>query len=113
MGRNREDALDEVIKAARLRMKLTREQYAEMIDLSPRRIMAIENEDKTPLFETLVRMIRVLGVDANAIFYPETAKPDTLVGQLTRLLPQCGERELRAITALVQTWLTDKETGQS
>jgi len=108
MGRNNKGALGEAVKAARLAMKLTREQFAEKIDLSPRRVMAIENEGKTPSYDTLVKMIRVLGIDANAVFYPENAKQETLAGQLSRLLPQCEERELRAIIALVQTLRTEK-----
>ena len=108
MERSTNDALGAVIKSARLGMKLTREQFAEMVNLSPRYIMSIENENKKPAFDKLCRIIRALGVNANDIFYPENTGTETTAGRVSRLLSQCGEHEIKAVAALVETLLTEK-----
>ena len=109
MERIEYDNLGKVIKSARLDMKLTREQFAEIVSLSPRYIMSIENENKKPAYDKLCKIIRALGVNANDIFYPEKAKAETATVRLSRLLPQCDEREIKAITALVETLLIEKD----
>ena len=107
MVRKDKDALGTVIKSARLDMNLTREKFAEMVDLSPRYIMSIENENRKPAFDKLYRIIRALGICSDDIFYPENAGADTQTGRLSRLLLQCEERDIKAITALVETFLTE------
>ena len=109
MVRNTKDTLGEVIKSARLEMKLTREKFAEMIDLSPRYLMSIENENRKPAFETLCRMIRALGVRADDIFYPENAGENATAARVSRLLLQCEEHEIKAVAALVETLLAEKK----
>jgi DNA-binding XRE family transcriptional regulator len=90
-------------------MKLTQEKFAEMVDVSPRYIMSIENENKKPSFFNLYKIIRALGVNANDIFYPESRTAETSAERLSRLLAQCGERDIKAVTALVETLLHEKE----
>ena len=63
-------------------MKLTREQFAEMVNLSPRYLMSIENENKKPAFDTLCRIVRALGVNANNIFIPKQRKQKLRRGML-------------------------------
>jgi DNA-binding XRE family transcriptional regulator len=110
MERNGKSALGPVIKAARVERKLTQEKLGELVELGQRHIMSIENEEKKPSFDKLHEIIRVLGIDANLIFYPENpVSGNTPVGQLVRLLSQCGERELKIITTLVETYLSERE----
>jgi len=110
MERNTKDALGGVIKSARNSRKLTQEKLGELVDLGQRHIMSIENEEKRPSYDKLYEIVRVLGIDANTIFYPEkNVSGDDPAGRLARLLSQCGERELRIITALVESYLTERE----
>ena len=102
------DALGEVLKSARRERKMTQEKLGEIVDLSQRYIMSIENEHKKPSFDKLFMMIRTLGVNANNIFYPERPEDDTSLGSLFRMISQCDERELRLITAIVETILVEK-----
>jgi transcriptional regulator with XRE-family HTH domain len=108
MERNSKNTLGKVLKSARLDMNLTREKFAEMVGLTPRYIMSIENEGKRPSYDTLYKLIRALGVRADDIFYPEHAGEDTTAGRVSRLLPQCGEHEIKAVAALVETLLSEK-----
>lgn len=47
MMHNDLDSLGEILKAARKSNNLTREQLAERINISPRYLMSIENENKS------------------------------------------------------------------
>jgi transcriptional regulator with XRE-family HTH domain len=107
MVRNENDALGEIIKSARVKMRLTQEQFAEMVEVSPRYITSIENENKRPAYNKLFLIIRTLGLNANDIFYPEMRTDDTSTQRLYRLLSQCKERDIKAITALVETLLSE------
>jgi len=109
MVHNCENTLGANIKAARIEMKLTQEQLAEKVELSLRYIMSIENENRKPAYDKLFRIIRALGIDANDIFYPEKTLSDTSAERLYRLVCQCNEREIKAITAQVEVLLSDLE----
>ncbi|MDR3287946.1 MAG: helix-turn-helix domain-containing protein [Peptococcaceae bacterium] len=102
MGRNAEDTLGKTIKSARLERGWTREKFAEMVGLSPRYVMSIENENKKPSYKKLFKLIRTLGVPADAIFYPEKAIEDVQTQRLLHMLEQCEEWEIKGIIAMVE-----------
>ena len=110
MERNARKALGRIIKSARKSRKLTQDILGELVNLGQRHIMSIENEEKGTSFESLYAIIRVLGIDANLIFYhdKEAETEDTTAGRLSRLLVQCDERELQIITALGETILRER-----
>ena len=108
MGLNSFDRLGSILKSARKTKGLTREQLAEIINISPRYLMSIENENKKPSYDVLFRLVRELGISADAIFYPENQYIDTKVEQLIRLLYLCDDRELKIATATVKALLENK-----
>lgn len=57
------------IKDARHTAGLTQEALAEQIGITPRYIMAIENENKQPSMLVLYKLIRTLKISADAIFF--------------------------------------------
>ena len=63
--------LGSILKAARKAKGLTREQLAEIMSITPRYLMSIENENKKPSYDVLFRLVRELGISADTIFYPE------------------------------------------
>lgn len=93
------DSLGCILKAARKDRELTREQLAEIINITPRYLMSIENENKKPSYDVLFRLVRELGISADTIFYPENQHVDTKVEHLVRLLYLCDDRELKIATA--------------
>ncbi len=105
---NSNDALGAVIQAGRDRMSVSREVFAERIDISKRYLTSLENEEQKPSFQILYTIIRELGVDANAIFYPENAETDTDAERVYRLLSQCKKHEIEAVAALVEKLLSGK-----
>jgi len=102
------DRLGVILKAARKNNNLTREQLAERINISPRYLMSIENENKKPSYNVLFRLIRELGISADTIFYPEGKYTTTEIDQFTRLLYQCDERDLKILAATAKALLETK-----
>ncbi|MPM05397.1 hypothetical protein SDC9_51687 [bioreactor metagenome] len=105
MERNQIDKLGPIIKAARKSRGHTREQLAERIHITPRYLMSIENENQKPSYDVLFRLIRELGISADSIFYPEIESSDSNVENLIRLIYQCKERDIEAVSAAVKTLL--------
>ncbi|ACV62383.1 transcriptional regulator, XRE family [Desulfofarcimen acetoxidans DSM 771] len=109
MELNNSDRLGSILKTARKTKGLTREQLAEIINITPRYLMSIENESKKPSYDVLFRLIRELGIPADTIFYPENQNIDTEVEHLVRLLYLCNERELKIATATIQALVDNKQ----
>ena len=63
----------EIAKTARIQAELTIEMVAERADITERYLYRIENEGKKPSFDVLYRLIRVLSIPADSVFYPERA----------------------------------------
>ncbi|HHY23590.1 MAG TPA: helix-turn-helix transcriptional regulator [Clostridiaceae bacterium] len=108
MELNSFDRLGSVLKAARNEKGLTREQLAEIINITPRYLMSIENENKKPSYDVLFRLIRELCISADTVFYPENQQSNTKVEQLIRLLYLCDDRELKVVTATIQALIDNK-----
>jgi len=108
MELNNFDRFGSILKAARKAKGLTREQLAEIINITPRYLMSIENENKKPSYDVLFRLVRKLSISADTIFYPENQHVDTKVEQLMRLLYLCNERELKIATATIQALFDNK-----
>lgn len=106
---NNIDKLGSILKTARKAKGLTREQLSETINISPRYLMSIENENKKPSYDVLFRLVRELSISADTIFYPENQRSDTYINQLVRLLYLCDERELKIVTATVNALLENKQ----
>ena len=108
MELNNFDRLGSILKAARKAKGLTREQLAETMNITPRYLMSIENENKKPSYVVLFRLVQELGISADTIFYPENQRSDTKVKQLVRLLCLCDDRELKIATTTIKALLDNK-----
>jgi transcriptional regulator with XRE-family HTH domain len=64
------------IKAVRESRGMSRETVAELCDVSPGYIKAIENTGKNPGFQVFYRLMTMFGISVDEFFYPEAA-PDT------------------------------------
>lgn len=100
--------LGSTIKQARIAANLTQDELAEHIGVTGRYIMALENEHKQPSFEVLCKLILVLNIPADNIFYPENKHTENEKEQLMRLISRCDERDLKIITATAKAVLESK-----
>ena len=96
---NRPDTLSDVIKTARQKADITIELLAEKVGVTERYLYRIENEGKKPSYEVLYKLIRVLSISPDSIFYPEKPSKDSEVENLIRMLYRCDERSLEVVKA--------------
>jgi transcriptional regulator with XRE-family HTH domain len=108
MEPNNLDKLGHILKSARKDKGLTREQLAEILSITPRYLMSIENENKKPSYDVLFRLVRELGISADKIFYPENPHEENKFEQLIRLLRHCDDRELNIVTATIKALIENK-----
>lgn len=99
---NDTDILSGVIKSAREKAAITIEALAAKIEISERYLYRIENEQKKPSFDVLLKLIRALAINSDLIFYPEKPCKDTEVEDLIRMLYNCDERSMEIIKATVK-----------
>ncbi|MEG0900450.1 MAG: helix-turn-helix transcriptional regulator [Oscillospiraceae bacterium] len=97
--------MSSVIKSARENADITIEALAAKIDISERYIYRIENEQKKPSFNVLLKLIRELAINSDLIFYPDKPCKDTEVEDLIRMLYNCDERSMAIIKATVKAAL--------
>lgn len=102
---NETDILSSVIKSAHENADITIEALAAKIDISERYIYRIENEQKRPSFNVLYKLIRVLAINPNLIFYSDKPCEDTEIEDLIRMLYNCDERSMKVIKATVKATL--------
>ena len=67
MSSMNQKAIGRRIKAAREKKRLTQEQLAEYVDLSPMHVSVIERGVKLPKLETLINIANVLDVSADVL----------------------------------------------
>ncbi|MPM80905.1 hypothetical protein SDC9_127956 [bioreactor metagenome] len=96
------DTLGSVIKNARLHNELTREQLAERLNISPRYLISIENENKKPSYEILFKIIQELAINPDLIFYPDKLTKDSEIEDLVRMIYSCNTHSLQVVRATVK-----------
>lgn len=98
----RRDQLGHIIKTARIEKHMTQKQLASALGITARHLMAIENANKRPSYDLLFRIIRLLEISADMIFYPGCEYGHSTMGKVRLLLNRFDEKEVNAmITALL------------
>ena len=104
--------LGEVVKQARLNLRLTQFEVADSIEADERTIANIEHYKGNPKMEILWPLVRVLGIDANMVFYPEKAENTSEINQLHFLLSQCNEEEIRLLLPICESVIDSFRSAQ-
>lgn len=97
--------LGDTVKQARIRLKLTQYEVAELIGIDSRTILNIENYKGNPKMEVLYPLVRTLRIDSREIFTPEILRDSPSLQQLRILIEDCNEQEAAAIIPAVQAIL--------
>lgn len=98
----------QIIKDALQAAGLTQDELAEQSGVSPRYIMAIENENRQPSMKVLFKLIRALEISADTIFYPEIQNADKKKEHLIHMIQLCDEKETEVATATIRALLATK-----
>ncbi len=101
-------AIGRRIKAAREKKRLTQEQLAELVDLSPMHVSVIERGVKLPKLETLINIANALDVSADVLLQDVVnnqtklwaSEASSLIGQLPR---EDQRRILAALRSFVES----------
>jgi len=96
------ETLGNIIKCARKKAEMTVEKLAEKVDRSDRYIYQIENEGQIPSFDVLYKIVRILSIPPELIFYPERPYEDPEVENLVRMLYNCTDRDIEIVKATVK-----------
>ena len=72
------------LRQIREQARLTREEVAEKAGISTRHLQ------KNPSVDTLYRLIRVLGISADSVFYPELVQEDSSLSLIHRMAGTCS-----------------------
>lgn len=99
----------EIAKTARIQAELTIEMVAERADITERYLYRIENEGKKPSFDVLYRLIWVLSIPADSVFYQERAIRDPEVEEIVHMLYSCDERSLQIVRATLRAALESQQ----
>lgn len=94
------------IRTAREKLGLTREQFAEAVDLSALYIGQIERGQRTMSLNTFVRILECLHVDPNVIIYGEQGEQRVDTSGVQALLQKCNEREMKLAEEMLKLVLT-------
>lgn len=98
------------IKTARNQKGLTREQFAEQLDITPRHLQSIEIEGQYPGFLLFVRIITLLDISADQyLLSKDKVHKTTLRRQIDSLLDRFNDKELSIIEGTAKAICKTKE----
>lgn len=100
--------LGPTIKKYRMDAKRTQEEIAETVGITARFLMAIENEEKRPSIDILLRLVETLNIPGDAIHHPKLQHTDTEEQQLLRQFMRLSVRDKSVIRATIQEMLNNR-----
>lgn len=87
----------------------TREQVADRAGISPRFLAAIENENRKPSLDVLVRLVHSIGVSFDEVLEPHLTTESETTDRIRRLVSQCSKRDQELLLALINQMLDTKQ----
>ena len=97
------------LRRVRERNDYSREQIAGRADISPRYLAAIENDNRKPSLDVLVRIVNAIGASFDEIFRPGLTEVGEIAIRISRLIPQCSQRDQELVLILVDQMLNKKK----
>ena len=95
-----------IIKEARLNVKMTQEQLAEAVDITPAFIGHIERGDRSLSLNTLVGIANTLNISMSYIFSNEEwSTDDNTINEFKQLMEDRPIKTKKAILAIIRTAL--------
>lgn len=103
-------AIGSRIRKQREYMGLTREQLAELLDVTPKFCSDIELGVKGMSVQTLCRLSRTLRISADYILFGD--KEDSESKEIERMLQQCSPAEHQYAEELLKVFFSAMRSGQ-
>lgn len=102
--------LREAIRNERKDKRITQEELAEMLEVSPTHIKHIESGHRKPSIEILFEIAKILNIDSVVFSKNESAHTDTRE-KIDRLLDISDEASLRFILSVLEALREKEQTG--
>ena len=108
--RNATSNLGTAIKAARKNKQLTQLELSVELGITPRHLQAIENENKTPSYDLLSRMLSYLNIPADSIINSTESELTLEQEQLLYLIRhKCNQRDIAVLLSTAEALVQTKE----
>lgn len=102
-------ALREAIRNERKNKRITQEELAEMLEVSPTHVKHIESGHRKPSIEILFELSKILNISLDEVVFPKKETPhDATRGKIERLLDVSDEASLLFILSVLEA-LREKE----
>lgn len=88
-----------IFKKYRVDANRTQEEVAEKVGITARFLMALENEEKHPSLDILLRLVDTLNIPGDAILHPQIQHTDSEEQQLLRQYMRLNDRDKSVIRA--------------
>jgi transcriptional regulator with XRE-family HTH domain len=105
---NTTDEVGAAIKSARLEKGMARAELAKRLDITPRHLGAVENDEKKPSFELLFHMIHELHITADRFFYPEMEHDHLELEEIILALCQGDDKRINTILTALHSLVVEK-----
>lgn len=100
---NQMTTLQKAIRQARKSKRITYEELAEMLDISPTHIKHIESGHRKPSIEILFEIARVLNLSLDGVVFPkDITQSDLTRGKIDRLLDSLDEDSLQFVLTVLE-----------
>lgn len=93
------------IREARIENRLSQEQLAELVNITPTHLKHLESEHRKPSLEVLVALMEVLHFSLDALVFPISNEVDQQCHEIETLLKSCNEAELEVILDVTRSLL--------
>jgi len=80
-----------IIRDARNEQKLSQTALAKKAGITKRTVSSIETEKSQPKFDVLYKLVRILGISTEHIFWPENTRCTPEQKKICRALQACDE----------------------
>ena len=97
-----------IFKKYRVDANRTQEEVAEKVGITARFLMALENEEKRPSIDILLRLVDTLNIPGDAILHPQIQHIDSEDQQLLRQYMRLKDRDKSVIRAAIQEMLNNR-----
>ena len=105
-------ALREAIRNERKNKRITQEELAEMLEVSPTHVKHIESGHRKPSIEILFELAEILNISLDEVVFPKNRTPnDATRGKIERLLDVSDESSLQFILSVLEALREKEQTG--
>lgn len=104
------EKLPAIIKRAHQASGMTKAELAERLEISTRHLDRIESGENKPSLNLLGRIVRVLSIPPDIIFYDQSdpgSPEEQEMEQIISLVKQCNRPELKRLHAIVDAFVNN------